>query len=397
MRRTITLLLLLLCCTCAARAQDAGGQPPDNGEAKKNYGAAVKKLRDVAAERQGQQEEGEAKRLNDDIVNTLGARFRNDEDFASDDKLKEITPKLADWSNTANDRSKNIPRRDLVKAIEAAVSASGAYLPGGGDELDDKARVKATPTPSIKSLAEEVARLRTQVDAQAGILPEWASLGLMLLMPLLALASFAFLFFSLHQARQDLDNLTNLVNQGLISLRNRQDGFSKQAEGLAASNADLFARLAELSAEIGAVDGRVRGLKTAPAAMTERSDGDGRRMPPPPPEPPAFPISADAYLRKMQRHATVVKPDFQNGILVADSENNGELVLVQDTSISHDTLFVVPRAAQFQMKQDFYTYYERYYECERPASGTVWIVDPAVVERVQGGWELREKGVLEVR
>ncbi len=99
----------------------------------------------------------------------------------------------------------------------------------------------------------------------------------------------------------------------------------------------------------------------------------------------------------MQRYATVVKPDFQNGILVADTENKGELVLVQDASISHDTLFIIPRATQFQMKQDFYTYYERYYDCERPASGTVWILDPAVVERVQGGWTLREKGVLEVR
>jgi hypothetical protein len=52
---------------------------------------------------------------------------------------------------------------------------------------------------------------------------------------------------------------------------------------------------------------------------------------------------------------------------------------------------------QFQTKQEFHSYYERYYECQRPSAGDVWIIDPAVVSTVPGGWELREKGVLEVR
>jgi hypothetical protein len=30
-------------------------------------------------------------------------------------------------------------------------------------------------------------------------------------------------------------------------------------------------------------------------------------------------------------------------------------------------------------------------------AGDVWIIGPAVVEKVAGGWQLREKGMLEIR
>jgi len=112
-----------------------------------------------------------------------------------------------------------------------------------------------------------------------------------------------------------------------------------------------------------------------------------------------FPISIGDYLSKMQRSSNIVRPDFQNDILVSDPGGTGELVLIRDAAISDELqpLFVVPRVTQFQTKQDFYTYYQKYYECARPAAGDIWIIDPAVVSRVSGGWQLREKGVLEVR
>jgi hypothetical protein len=101
----------------------------------------------------------------------------------------------------------------------------------------------------------------------------------------------------------------------------------------------------------------------------------------------------------MTRYANVVRPDFQNGLLVSAPDGKGELMLIRDSRTPDDTqpLFVVPRATQFQTKQDFYTYYEKYYDCVRPSAGDVWIIDPAVVEKVSGGWQLREKGVLEIR
>ncbi|MDT4966961.1 MAG: hypothetical protein QOJ64_1698 [Acidobacteriota bacterium] len=111
-----------------------------------------------------------------------------------------------------------------------------------------------------------------------------------------------------------------------------------------------------------------------------------------------FPVSADEYLGKVKRGGMVVKPDFQNGILVQDPDGKGELLLVQDYDTAPGGLFyVVPQVGYFQTKQDFFNYYEKYYDCPRPTSGDVWIVEPAVVDKVSGGWELREKGELEIK
>jgi hypothetical protein len=119
-------------------------------------------------------------------------------------------------------------------------------------------------------------------------------------------------------------------------------------------------------------------------------------------EEPEFPVSAESYLEKVKgsnRFSTVIRPDFQNGILVKDSDGRGELVLIEDStrSVDFQRLFVVPSVSQFQMKQDFYNYYDEYYECDQPTAGNVWIVHPAIVEKVNGGWRLMEKGRLEVR
>jgi hypothetical protein len=123
---------------------------------------------------------------------------------------------------------------------------------------------------------------------------------------------------------------------------------------------------------------------------------------PTPREEPEFPAAAETYLQRMQhlnRNRIVIRPDFQNGILVKDPEGRGELVLIQDPRVSESLqrLLVIPSVGQFQMKQDFYNYYDSYYDCDQPAAGDVWILNPAIVEKVNGGWRLSEKGRLEVR
>lgn len=111
-----------------------------------------------------------------------------------------------------------------------------------------------------------------------------------------------------------------------------------------------------------------------------------------------FPVAANDYLSKVKRGGTVVKPDFQNGILVQDPEGKGELLLVKDyDGAPGGLLYVVPMVPYFQTKQDFFNYYEKYYECPKATPGDVWIVQPAVVDKVSGGWELREKGELEIK
>lgn len=142
---------------------------------------------------------------------------------------------------------------------------------------------------------------------------------------------------------------------------------------------------------------RRAGASSAAAYASYPSSGYAASAPRFEREEPTFPTAAEDYLNKNRRGAVVVKTDFQNGILVQDSEGSGELMLVRDPSAPDELLYAVPRIGYFQTKQDFLNYYDRYYECSRPSAGMVWIVQPAVVDRVSGGWSLREKGELEVR
>jgi hypothetical protein len=185
----------------------------------------------------------------------------------------------------------------------------------------------------------------------------------------------------------------------LGSLKNQQTDLGSKLSTLASAQGELGTRLSDIQTEVrslgklvrdAALDGGRRGSSTPMSSQTDQT---------PPKDEPAFPISAGDYLERMRRFSSVVKPDFQNGILVDDPEGRGELALIRDSRVPDDIrpLFVIPRSTQFQTKQDFHTYYEKYYDCQRPTAGEVWIIDPAVVSTVPGGWQLREKGVLEVR
>jgi hypothetical protein len=195
--------------------------------------------------------------------------------------------------------------------------------------------------------------------------------------------------------------LAERVQPGLASLLKAQKEQTSQFSLLTSAQNELSSRLADIHVEMRSV-GRL--VRDAPL------DGGSRRAASSPPiydvaaatlpkEEPQFPVAAADYLDQMQRHASVIRPDFQNDILVNATDGKGELVLIKDSRIPEDDqpLFIAPRATQFQTKQDFYTYYEKYYDCSRPSAGDVWIIQPAIVSRVQGGWQLRGKGVLEVR
>lgn len=196
-------------------------------------------------------------------------------------------------------------------------------------------------------------------------------------------------------------NVGQVLKAHLAAAREAQPDYAPKLSSLSSAQAEMSSRLNELHTEVRSL---ARLVRESPS--TRRSDGNpsyggfnyqSHVEEVAPKEEPEFPVSAGDYLGKMNRFANVVRPDFQNGILVNDPDGTGELVLIRDSRDETQPLFVVPRATQFLTKQDFYTYYQKYYDCVRPSAGDVWIVGPAVVEKVAGGWQLREKGMLEIR
>jgi hypothetical protein len=196
-------------------------------------------------------------------------------------------------------------------------------------------------------------------------------------------------------------HLNDALTAHVGGVRKQQADIAKQFSTLASAQSEMSTRLSDVQTEVRSIGRLVRDASLdsgARRSSVSESYTPQMEMPSPKDEP-VFPISTIDYLGKMKRFALVVKPDFQNGILVIDPEGKGELALIRDSKIDDDLqpLFVVPRAGQFQTKQDFHTYYEKYYDCAQPSAGEVWIVEPAAVSKVPGGWLLREKGVLEVR
>jgi hypothetical protein len=63
---------------------------------------------------------------------------------------------------------------------------------------------------------------------------------------------------------------------------------------------------------------------------------------------------------------------------------------------NQDQPFVLPRAAKFATKRDFYEFYQDYYHCPNPDAGDVQILQPAFVSRSGNGWTLVATGLLEV-
>lgn len=265
---------------------------------------------------------------------------------------------------------------------------------------DAKPRViePASPSPSI-------AKVDVKNDGSGE--PAWWSIFIFPLQIVAGLVGLLLLLsaiiFVWKQAWKRLEiNVARVVRAHVAAERDGQPDYTAKFSSLSLTQSEMNTKLTELDSEVRSL---ARFVRESLARRPERSPSysgsnhqsslDDVSLK----DEPEFPVSAVDYLGKMNRFATVVRPDFQNGILVNDPDGTGELVLIRDSRLSDATqpLFVVPSLTQFHTKQDFYTYYEKYYECVRPSGGNVWILGPAIVEKVTGGWQLREKGMLEIR
>jgi tetratricopeptide (TPR) repeat protein len=109
--------------------------------------------------------------------------------------------------------------------------------------------------------------------------------------------------------------------------------------------------------------------------------------------PPPFPCSVTAYLEKLPQSAVAVRFDTASGLVQQSA--SGECCLVpvaRDSALS----MVIPNTAALNSKQDYYNSYYELFNCENPAAGEITITSPAIVEAVEGGWEVKEPGSIEI-
>lgn len=109
--------------------------------------------------------------------------------------------------------------------------------------------------------------------------------------------------------------------------------------------------------------------------------------------PPAFPCSVAAYLEKLPPAAVIVGFDAESGLVQEMTSGECYLTpLARDSALS----IVIPKFASLSSKQDYYNSYYELFNCENPAAGEVTIKSPAIVEAVEGGWQVREAGFIEI-
>ncbi len=110
--------------------------------------------------------------------------------------------------------------------------------------------------------------------------------------------------------------------------------------------------------------------------------------------PPSFPCSVAAYLEKLPRSAVAVRFQPEKSLLIEEKKGEYFLVpLARGLSLS----IIIPKTTRLNSKQDYYNSYYELFNCENPVAGEVVVLTPAVVESVEGGWQLKETGFIEIK
>lgn len=252
---------------------------------------------------------------------------------------------------------------------------------------DDKKGNQQQVPYDEKSQIERLKKLEDYTGInENSYLPDWLKWSLIGLSGLLILGAIA---ASAYFLRRNKQREREEITKNFGDLRKRQSDLTREVKDLTEVSKNLSQQMAQHKAAIG-------GLKQAGQNFSSFA------APPTPPinsyqspkEESPFPVAVDDYLAKSKNGATPVKYDYKERMLVQDDAREGGLLIVRDGGGS---LYLVPSFGFFQTKSDYTNYFERYFVCARPGSGSVWIRQPATVSPVNGGWQLNNQGELEVR
>ena len=108
---------------------------------------------------------------------------------------------------------------------------------------------------------------------------------------------------------------------------------------------------------------------------------------------PVFPCSVATLRSNLRRKLPTLQFDPHSNLL---TESPGGAYLLFESSGSRVPI-VVPNRPHLSSKQDYYALYYELFNCDNPAGGEVFVLSPAVVEKAENGWALREPGAIEIK
>lgn len=384
----LTLSLLLLCSALTSGCMSFGGG--DAGQSQQAQADDVKKAEGelTAAQLKLTETEAEAKKAE------IALAAATDEERKADEKAEDFRAKTVAQGKDPNDEKQS---PNTFAALKAHKEAMDKLEAARGRDGKAKADVQ-TARGAVESAQKNLDDVRNPTTG--GFLGTLLyALGGVAVIAALALVGFLVnksLTASRHRTREAFQSVTTGQEQGVRQLersfaelsRKLDEQFSRQGREVDAVNS----RISRLADEVASL------RRSIGAAASQQSPGDayqGQVVEAREERP--FPVSAAEYLSRMRRNAVGVRSDSLNGILVSTQDGNGEMMLVEDYGPPVGQPHVFPTIGSFKSKQEFYSYYEKYFDCPRLTGGEVWIVRPATVRKVNGGWELEGKGELEVR
>lgn len=288
-----------------------------------------------------------------------------------------------------NDRGKDRPGSSGTD--QKGDGSKPSNTASGQEDYNAAANSQPDPTPQRRTENPTKPRDNDPGNSDGGFarwVLDWSVYGLVgVILVGGIVAGLHFLFQMKRKARDKINATFDYFKREQREMRAKVDALEKISTDLSNQSSQNKANIALLSSHLADLETNVG------AAMAPTSPTPPRSSYQPPIVERVFPTSTEAYLSKHAQAGMPVKYDYKENMLVADPANEGGLLVAR-----HDEIhYLVPSFRFFQTKNDYVNYYEQYYSCARPMSGNVWIIEPATVSRVEGGWQLSRRGELEVR
>jgi hypothetical protein len=336
----------------------------------------------------------------------------------SDSKKEEINQRLREAANKLNQAEQDFNNQNSQAKSErskcttmTAQSQKSGRDPNNPEsdtfkqckiakDLEDKAEISKGKLDDANKEKDKIAEELKALNSAPNGNQEGISTLELILWLLAGILGIGLLVLALWLIYRFIKNIKSTIIQ-------EHDDNSRNFRRIEGKQSDQARELSELKATVRLLSDKIDKQKNYLADINNRisepvkhSVQTQQYLEPEPPvykPEPQFPVSVENYLNKFRHQGQKATADFIGGLLIQDSNRGEEFLIVRDSSLADGLFYAVPSIDRFSKGTDFTTYYQNYYDCENPSGGTVRILAPSIVSRVDGGWKLEEKGRLEIR